>query len=84
MNKKEFINKLIEVTKLDEEKCIKINEILENHMIIGQKGKEQIIEELKNKISLDDEKANNIYNTCMDIVGKGIKDKLIHPFKDLD
>lgn len=84
MNKGEFIKKLSELTKLDEEKCTIINEVLESHMIIGQKGKEQIIEDLKSKLSLDEEKANSIYNTCMEIVGKGIKEKLVHPFKSQD
>lgn len=84
MNKKEFIKELSELTNLDEEKCTKINEILESHLIIGKKGKEQIITELIEKLGLDKEKANNIYNTCMDILSKEIKEKITHPFKDLD
>ena len=84
MNKKEFIKKLRELTNFDEEKCFKINDILENHMIIGKKGKEQIINDLISKLSLSVDEANSIYNICMSILGKGIKDKITHPFKDLD
>lgn len=84
MNKKEFIKELSQLTNLDEEKCAKINEILESHLIIGKKGKEQIINDLIEKLGLDEDKANNIYNTCMDILGKKIKEKITHPFKDLD
>ncbi len=84
MNKSEFIKKLGKLTNLEEEKCIKINEILESHMIIGKKGKEQIICDLMEKLKFDKEKANNIYNICMEIIGKGLKEKIIHPFKDLD
>ena len=84
MNKEGFIKKLSELTKLDEESCIKINEILENHLIIGKKGKEAIINELKVKLFLDEKTANSIYNKCMGILGKEIKEKLAHPFKSLD
>lgn len=43
MNKKEVIKKLGEVTNLSEEKCIIINDILEEHFIIGKNNKEKII-----------------------------------------
>lgn len=40
MNKKGFILKLKEKLNYDEEKCIKINEILEDTFLIGKKNKE--------------------------------------------
>ena len=84
MDKEEFIKKLQELTKLNESDCAKINEIIDNHLIIGRKGKEKIISDIVEKLSISSEEANKIYNTCMDILVKGIKDKLKHPFKSLD
>ena len=42
MNKKEVIKKLGEVTNLSEEKCIIINDILEEHFIIGSGIKDKL------------------------------------------
>ena len=84
MNKKGFILKLREKLNYDEEKCIKINEILEDTFLIGKKSKEKMIERFIEEINVDEEEANNIYETAMNIIGSGIKDKIKHPFKDLD
>ena len=54
---------------------------MESHFIIGKKGKEQIINDFKENLSLSDEEADTLYNTCMDIIGNEVKDKLKHPFK---
>lgn len=84
MNKKGFILKLKEKLNYDEEKCIKINEILEDTFLIGKKSKEKMIGRFIEEINVDEEEANNIYETTMNIIGSGIKDKIKHPFKDLD
>ena len=84
MNKKGFILKLKEKLNYDEEKCIKINEILEDTFLIGKKSKEKMIERFIEEINVDEEEANNIYETTMNIIGNEIKNKIKHPFKDLD
>lgn len=80
MNKKEVIKKLGEVTNLSEEKCIIINDILEEHFIIGKKNKEKIISDISEKLKTTREESENIYESAMSIIGSGIKDKLKHPF----
>lgn len=80
MNKKEVIKKLGEVTNLSEEKCIIINDILEEHFIIGKNNKEKIISDISEKLETTKEESENIYESAMSIIGSGIKDKLKHPF----
>lgn len=80
MNKKEVIKKLGEVTNLSEEKCIIINDILEEHFIIGKNNKEKIISDISEKLKTTREESENIYESAMSIIGSGIKDKLKHPF----
>lgn len=80
MNKKEVIKKLGEVTNLSEEKCIIINDILEEHFIIGKNNKEKIISDISEKLETTREESENIYELAMSIIGSGIKDKLKNPF----
>ena len=80
MNKKEVIKKLGEVTNLSEEKCTIINDILEEHFIIGKNNKEKIISDISEKLETTREESENIYELAMSIIGSGIKDKLKHPF----
>lgn len=80
MNKKEVIKKLGEVTNLSEEKCVIINDILEEHFIIGKNNKEKIISDISEKLETTREESENIYESAMSIIGSGIKDKLKHPF----
>lgn len=80
MNKKEVIKKLGEVTNLSEEKCVIINDILEEHFIIGKNNKEKIMSDISEKLKTTREESENIYESAMSIIGSGIKDKLKHPF----
>ena len=80
MNKKEVIKKLGEVTNISEDKCIIINDILEEHFIIGKNNKEKIISDISEKLETTREESENIYELAMSIIGSGIKDKLKHPF----
>ena len=72
MNKKEIIKKLGEVTNLSEEKCIIINDILEEHFIIGKNNKEKIISDISEKLETTREESENIYELAMSIIGIGI------------
>lgn len=84
MNKKEFIKKLEELTNLDNNECIIINNILEDNFIIGKNNKEKIINNIMTKLSKTYEESEKIYELAMSIIGTGIKDKLKHPFKNQD
>lgn len=84
MDKKEFIEKLSKQTNYDERKCNLINSIIEDTFIIGKKSKEKMIVEFKEKLKIEEQEANRVYEIVMQIIGTGIKDKLKHPFKNQD
>ena len=84
MNKRGFIKELIKETKLTEEKCIIINDCMEEYFIIGRTNKEKTISLLMEKLNYDYEKADEIYNIASKIISTSIKDKIIHPFKSQD
>lgn len=81
MNKEKFIKELEKVTCLDNNKCTIINNILEDHFLLGKNNKEKIISDIMTELQMTIEKAEEIYESAMSIVGNGIKDKLKHPFK---
>ncbi len=67
------IKKLLqEKTSRSETECIIINDILNSHFIIGKNNKEKICEDFKEKLSLTDEQADDLYNQCMEIIVKKI------------
>lgn len=84
MNEEKLIKELEKVTGLDSDKCIIINNILENHFIIGKNNKEKIINDIMIQLQTTNEEAETIYESAMSIIGTGIKDKLKHPFKSQD
>lgn len=84
MNKNEFIQKLLNETNYDKDKCIIINNIIEKTFIIGKKNKGKIIGNFENSLNISNEEANILYETIMDILGSQIKEKLKHPFKGKD
>lgn len=84
MNKREFIKELSKQTGYSEEKCNTINNIVEDTFIIGKKNKDKLIEKFKEQINLDENEANELYETIRKIIGSEIKNKLKHPFKSQD
>lgn len=84
MNKSGFIKELSIQTGYDKEKCILINDIIENYFIFGRKNKLKIIKDLQIKIGLNEDDSENVYDIAMKIITKGIKNKLKHPFKSQD
>lgn len=84
MNKTGFIKELSEQTGYNEERCILINDIIENHFILGRKNKDKIVEDLQTKINLSEDDAQSIYNISMRIIAGEIKDKLKQPFESQD
>jgi len=62
MNKTIFIKELSKQTGYDEQKCILINDIIENYFIFGRKNKDKIIKDLQIKASLNEDDAENVYD----------------------
>lgn len=84
MNKDGFIKELSKQTGYDEEKCILINNVIENYFIFGRKNKDKIIQDLQVKTSLNEDDAENVYDITVKIITEEIKNKLRHPFKSQD
>lgn len=84
MNKTEFIDKLSSELSYPIEKCIIINDILENNFFISKKNKDKIVSEFEDKLDITNEDALNIYDKSVAIINEEIKYKLKHPFKSKD
>lgn len=82
MNKTGFIKELSKQTGYDEEKCILINDIMENYFIFEKKNKDKIIKDLQIKAGLNEDDSENVYDIAMKIITEEIKNKLKHPFKN--
>lgn len=81
MNKKEFIEELQIKTNYDEKKCILINNIIEEHFLIGKKNKEKIVNDIKEKLNISSNEADEIYNISIGIITKELKEVIKHPFR---
>ncbi len=81
MNKTEFIDELSRVLSYPNDKCIIINEILENNFFISKKSKDKIIGEFIQKLDVNHEEAIRIYDMAVTIINEEVKNKLKHPFR---
>lgn len=84
MNKKEFIDALAKELNCDTEYSRKINDLLEDNFLIGKKNKEKTINSFITELKVSEEEAEKIYETASSVIASAIKDKIKHPFKDLD
>ena len=64
--------KLKKLTNRSDEEIVIIDEILNNHFVIGKNNKKNIIEDLKSKLKITDNEADSLYNQCSEIIIKGI------------
>lgn len=80
MDKEKFIKLIGEQLNYDNEKCLLICDILENHFLIGKNNKKKIISDLIEKLDIKEDEADNIYNVSSKIIGSEIKNKIFHPF----
>lgn len=69
---KEIRTKLMEVTGRSEEECAKIDEVLNNHFIIGHHQKEKIVNDFCTVLGIEVAEADELYNQCMEVIVKGI------------
>lgn len=82
MNKDKFIKELSKQTGYNEERCILINDVIENYFIFERKNKDKIIQDLQAKASLTEDDSENVYDIAIKIITEEIKNKLKHPFKN--
>ena len=83
-NKKALLVDLKERLNCSEEECIIINSIVEETSLFGKKNKTKMINGFMDKLDCSLERANEIYETFMDIFKTRIKFKIMHPFKNID
>lgn len=81
MKDKELMNELKNRINYNDKKMKIIKEILEEKMFIGRKNKNRIINNLIEKLNIDNEEANKIYNEFISVFMNRIKYKIMHPFK---
>lgn len=84
MNKEKFIKTLKEKLNVDIAQAKIINNIIESDNIFGKKNKDKIIKDFMEQLNIENKKANEIYETSMNIITNAIKDKIKHPFKSQD
>ena len=84
MNKHGFIEELVKQTGYPKDKCIIINDSLEDNFLFGKNNRMKTINALMNNLSIDQDEAERIYEITMSIIKKAIKDKIRHPFKGED
>lgn len=80
MNKEQVIEKLTSATGLSDDQCVIVNNILENHFLIGKNNQEKIITDIEAELGTTKEEAEKIYESAMGVIGGGIKDRLKRPF----
>lgn len=68
---KDIKEKLKELTERSDEEISIIDEILNSHFVIGKNNKQKIMLDFKEKLSINDEEADDLYNQCSEIIVKG-------------
>lgn len=71
-NKEYMVDCLRKKTNKSETDCIIINDILNNHFIIGHNNKEKIKTGFISKLNISEKEADELYNICAEIIVKGI------------
>ena len=64
--------KLKELTNRNDEEITIIDDVLNNHFVIGKNNKEKIIADFQERLGINYEEADNLYNQCSEIIVKGI------------
>lgn len=83
-NKQALLVDLKERLNISEEECIIINSIVEDTSLFGKKNKAKMMDAFINQLNVTEERAEEIYETFMDIVKSRIKFKIMHPLKNYE
>ena len=84
MNKHGFIEEIGRQTGYDKEKCIIISDSLEDNFLFGKNNKQKTINTLMNNLNCDEKEANHIYEVTHSIIVNAIKNRVKHPFVNLN
>ena len=80
-NKTALLVELKERLNVSENDCVIINNIVEETSLFGKKNKAKMINGFMEQLGVTEERADEIYNTFMDIFKRRVKWKIRHPFK---
>lgn len=80
MRKYQFIERLSQQAGISIEEATTVNDIIEEHSLIGKKSKAAATSEIATALNVDATRADEISNTAYDIIGAALKDKIKHPF----
>lgn len=81
MNAEDFIAQLSQEAGLDINQATNVNGILESTFLAGNKNKEMITKLISEKLGVDDQKANMIYDVAVGILATGVLSKVKGIFK---
>ena len=84
MNKEKFVEELSRKLNCELDYAKKVSDLLEDNFIIGKKNKIKTINNFMENLNVDEEEANRLYDVSHSIIAKEIKNKIRHPFRNLD
>ncbi len=76
MDEEQVLAAIKEKTGLSDEQVDKVNEVIDEHFILGKDNKDKIVAGIKEKLGIDDARADEIYDAVMGIIGGGIVNKV--------
>ena len=76
MNAEDFISQLVSETGLTQEQGVAANSIFESTFLAGNKNKDFIVQQLMERLGVDESQANLIYEVGVGILATGILSKL--------
>ncbi len=76
MNRSGLVKEIQKKTGYDEVKSNYVVDVLEETFIVGKNNKEKMIADLIEKVHVDEEEANKIYEAYIETVGNGIKQSI--------
>ena len=76
MDKDKIVEVLKEKVNLPDELVAKVGELLSGKSFVGNANKDDIIGGLVEKLGIDEEKANEIYNAISEALAGGLMDKV--------
>ena len=76
MNTEDFISQLFSEAGLTQEQGVAANSIFESTFLAGNKNKDFIVQQLMERLGVDESQANLIYEVGVGILATGILSKL--------
>ena len=76
MNTEDFISQLVSEAGLTQEQGVAANSIFESTFLAGNKNKDFIVQQLMERLGVDESQANLIYEVGVGILATGILTKI--------